>query len=164
MSDVERLLRASMVRFAIEDPASEDAQWCFQQYFAELNARFDSGFNPSLSLSADASELSAPEGALIIARLHAKPIGCVALKFHNASPAELKRMWVDQSARGLGLGRRLIEEAEKHARQAGVHVIRLETNRALSEAIRLYRQSGYIEVPAFNAEPYAHHWFEKTLT
>jgi hypothetical protein len=40
----------------------------------------------------------------------------------------------------------------------------LETNRALAEAIALYRAAGYQEVAAFNDEPYAHHWFEKTLT
>jgi DNA-binding MarR family transcriptional regulator/GNAT superfamily N-acetyltransferase len=164
MSEVERLLQASMVRFTIDDPDSKDARWCFEQYFAELNARFDSGFDPSLSLSADARELTAPEGALIVARLHGQPVGCVALKFHGESPSELKRMWVSQSARGLGLGRRLIEEAEKHARQAGIRVVRLETNRTLVEAIGLYRRSGYVEVEAFNTEPYAHHWFEKKLT
>lgn len=164
MSEVERLLEASMVRFAIEDPNSKDARWCFGQYFAELNTRFDSGFDPSLSLSADARDLTAPEGALIVARLHENPVGCVALKFHGESPSELKRMWVSQSARGFGLGRRLIEEAEKHARQIGVRVIRLETNRTLLEAIGLYRRSGYVEVEAFNSEPYAHHWFEKKLT
>jgi hypothetical protein len=37
------------------------------------------------------------------------------------------------------------------------------TNRALTEAIALYRSAGYREVPPFNTEPYAHHWFEKTL-
>lgn len=164
MSEVERLLQASMVRVAIDDPNSKDARWCFEQYFAELNARFDSGFDPLLSLSADAHELTAPEGALIVARLHGSPIGCVALKFHGESPSELKRMWVSQSVRGLGLGRRLIEEAEIHARQIGIRVVRLETNRTLLEAIGLYRRSGYVEVEAFNAEPYAHHWFEKKLT
>jgi ribosomal protein S18 acetylase RimI-like enzyme len=164
MSEVERLLEASMVNFAIDDPASQAARWCFEQYFAELNARFDSGFDPSLSLSADTRELTAPQGALIVASLHGNPIGCVALKFHGESPCELKRMWVSQSARGLGLGRRLLEEAEKHARQQGVRVVRLETNRTLVEAIGLYRRSGYVEVEAFNTEPYAHHWFEKNLT
>ena len=44
-----------------------------------------------------------------------------------------------------------------------VHLLRLETNRMLTEAQALYRQQGYVEVPAFNAEPYAHHWFEKRL-
>jgi DNA-binding MarR family transcriptional regulator/GNAT superfamily N-acetyltransferase len=163
MSEVERLLQPSLVRFAIEDPNSDSARWCFEQYFVELGERFESGFDPSLSLSADARELTAPAGALIVARLHGNPIGCVALKFHNKSPAELKRMWVSPSARGLGVGRRLIDEAEKHAWQTGARVIRLETNRTLHEAIALYRRSGYVEVDAFSAEPYAHHWFQKKL-
>ena len=66
-------------------------------------------------------------------------------------------------ARGLGLGRRLLLELERHAREAGVKIVRLETNRALTAAIQLYRSSGYREVAAFNDEPYAHHWFEKQL-
>jgi hypothetical protein len=42
-------------------------------------------------------------------------------------------------------------------------LLRLETNKALTEAQSLYRSSGYREVRAFNDEPYAHHWFEKRL-
>ena len=72
-------------------------------------------------------------------------------------------MWIAPTARGLGAGRRLLGELERTAREAGVVVLRLETNRALSEAITLYKRSGYVEVEAFNAEPYAHHWFEKML-
>ena len=72
-------------------------------------------------------------------------------------------MWVAREARGLGLGRRLLRELERHAKEAGAQVVRLETNRTLTEAIQLYRNSGYREVPAFNDEPYAHHWFEKRL-
>ena len=41
--------------------------------------------------------------------------------------------------------------------------VRLETNRTLREAIALYRSAGYAEIERFNAEPYAHHWFEKRL-
>lgn len=54
-------------------------------------------------------------------------------------------------------------ELEGQASARGVQVVRLETNRNLTEAIGLYRSSGYTEVPAFNDEPYAHHWFEKRL-
>ncbi|MGF6756323.1 bifunctional helix-turn-helix transcriptional regulator/GNAT family N-acetyltransferase [Paraburkholderia sp. GAS42] len=164
MAEVERLLQPSFVRFSIEDPTTEDARWCFEQYFAELDKRFESGFDPSLSLSADSCELTAPAGALIVARLRDRPVGCVALKLHKRSPAELKRMWVSPAARGLGVGRRLLDEAEKHVRKSGSRVVRLETNRTLSEAIGLYRRSGYVEVDAFSTEPYAHHWFEKKLT
>ncbi|MCL5996192.1 MAG: helix-turn-helix domain-containing GNAT family N-acetyltransferase [Chloroflexi bacterium] len=164
MGEVERLLSASMVSFAVEDPTTPDARWCIEQYFAELNARFEAGFDPSLSISADAHELTPPAGALLIARLRRQPVGCGALKFHTGAPAELKRMWVAPAARGLGLGRRLLHELEQQARAAGVDVIRLETNRALREAIELYRRNGYREVEAFNNEPYAHHWFEKRLS
>jgi hypothetical protein len=42
-------------------------------------------------------------------------------------------------------------------------VVRLETNAALGEALRLYRSAGYVEVPPFSDEAYADHWFEKRL-
>ena len=163
MTSVERLLRVSMVDLAVEDPRSADARWCIGQYFAELNARFESGFDPSLSISADAEELVPPRGMLVIARLHQTAVGCGALKFHGTAPAELKRMWIAPDVRGLGLGRRLLIDLEHRASAMGAKVIHLETNRALTEAIRLYRESGYREVEPFNDEPYADHWFEKVL-
>jgi DNA-binding MarR family transcriptional regulator/GNAT superfamily N-acetyltransferase len=163
MRQVEQLLGASMITFDIEPPTTPDARWCFDQYFAELGSRFKGGFDPGLSISADPQELTLPRGLLILGRLQGRPVGCGALKFHKKEPAELKRMWIAESARGLGVGRRLLAELERHARKAGVKVLRLETNRALHEAIHLYKRSGYVEVEAFNAEPYAHHWFEKNL-
>jgi ribosomal protein S18 acetylase RimI-like enzyme len=72
-------------------------------------------------------------------------------------------MWVAESARGLGIGRRLLAELEARAAEHGDRSVRLETNAALAEAIALYRSEGYVEVPAFNNEPFAHHWFEKIL-
>jgi hypothetical protein len=101
---------------------------------------------------------------LLIARLEGQPIGCGALKFHAGAPAELKRMWVAPAARGVGLGRRLLAELERHAWDNGVKVLRLETNGALTEAIALYRSAGYRAVAAFNDEPYAQCWFEKRLS
>jgi GNAT superfamily N-acetyltransferase len=84
---------------------------------------------------------------------------CCAIMFHQRRPAELKRMWIAPATRGFGIGRRLLGELERTAGEAGVVVLRLETNRAVSEAIALYKRSGYAEVKAFNAD----HWFEKTL-
>jgi DNA-binding MarR family transcriptional regulator/GNAT superfamily N-acetyltransferase len=164
MAQVERLLIASMVEIAGADPTSADARWCLQQYFAELGERFETGFDPVRSISADAHELTPPGGLLLIARLREEPVGCGALKLHANAPAEIKRMWVAQRARGLGLGRRLLLDLERHARELEVAVLHLETNRTLNEAIHLYRESGYQEVAPFNDEPYAHHWFEKRLS
>jgi DNA-binding MarR family transcriptional regulator/predicted GNAT family N-acyltransferase len=163
MQEVERLLLASLIAIEAEDPASDDARWCLEQYFTELAQRFDGGFDPGLSIPAGADDLTPPAGLLLVARSRGRPVGCGALKFHGREPAELKRMWVSPDARGLGLGRRLLRCLEEEAREAGARIVRLETNGSLREAIALYRSAGYSEVDAFNDEPYAHHWFEKRL-
>jgi DNA-binding MarR family transcriptional regulator/GNAT superfamily N-acetyltransferase len=164
MADVERLLTASMVEVAPIDPSHPNARHCLHAYFTELDRRFDTGFDPALSIPADDQQMRLPAGLFLVATLHAKPIGSGALKFHDNAPAELKRMWVDESVRGLGVGRRLLSELEGHAAKHGVRTLRLETNKTLVEAISLYRSDGYTEVAAFNDEPYAHHWFEKQLS
>jgi ribosomal protein S18 acetylase RimI-like enzyme len=163
MAEVERLLVASAVQVTECDPRHPDARACLRAYFSELSRRFDGGFDPDRSISAGDEELTPPGGLLLVAARHGEPVGCGALKFHGDGPAEIKRMWVSPAVRGLGLGRRLLAELEARASARGVGTLRLETNRALDEAIGLYRDSGYREVAAFNDEPYAHHWLEKTL-
>jgi DNA-binding MarR family transcriptional regulator/ribosomal protein S18 acetylase RimI-like enzyme len=164
MAEVERLLVASVVRVDAVDPRHPDAQACVRAYFSELARRFDDGFDPALSISAEDDELRPPAGLLLVATLHDQAVGCGALKLHaGIAPAEIKRMWVSPTVRGLGLGRRILAELEARAAAHKATAVRLETNRTLAEAIGLYRAAGYREVPAFNDEPYAHHWFEKTL-
>jgi DNA-binding MarR family transcriptional regulator/GNAT superfamily N-acetyltransferase len=163
MTEVERLLMASAIQVAGCDPRHPDARRAVQAYLTELADRFEDGFDPMLSISATVAEMSPPAGFFLLATLHGEPVGCGALKFHPGGPAELKRMWVDPSVRGMGLGRRLLTELEAQAAAHGVRTLRLETNRVLVEAISLYRTAGYREVAAFNDEPYAHHWFEKTI-
>jgi DNA-binding MarR family transcriptional regulator/GNAT superfamily N-acetyltransferase len=163
MNDVEKLLTAAMVHVRAVDPEHPDAHHCLRRYFAELNRRFDAGFDPQRSISADAGELRPPAGVLLVAWLRSEPIGCGALKFHGKAPTEIKRMWVAESVRGLGIGRRLLAELEAQAARHASRVLRLETNRSLTEAIAMYRSAGYVEVDPFNDEPYAHHWFEKRI-
>ena len=163
MGVVERLLTAGLVSIRIDEPTSAAVRCCFASYFAELDARFEAGFDAGRSISADADELSEPRGLVLVARLRDEPVGCGALKLHDGDLAEIKCMWVAPTARGLGLGRRLLRELEASAGHRGATRARLETNRALTEAINLYRSAGYTEVAAFNDEPYADHWFEKRL-
>jgi DNA-binding MarR family transcriptional regulator/GNAT superfamily N-acetyltransferase len=163
MGVVERLLTAGLVEVAIEPPTTSAARFCLESYFAELRTRFDTGFDPTHSISADPEELTEPAGLLLVARLRDEPVGCGALKLHASAPAEIKRMWVAPTARGLGVGRRILQELEAHARARGAAVVHLETNETLREAAALYRSAGYVEVEPFNDEPYAHHWFEKRL-
>ena len=163
MDDVDRLLTAALVQIDSVDPAHPDAQRCLDEYFAELDRRFDAGFDPARSISADLDEMRPPAGAFLVAKSHGDAVGCGALKFHAEAPAEIKRMWVDRRARGLGVGRRLLTALEQRALANGSRTVRLETNEALTEAIAMYRAAGYREVDAFNDEPYAHHWFEKRI-
>jgi DNA-binding MarR family transcriptional regulator/GNAT superfamily N-acetyltransferase len=162
MGSVERLFNASAVRLQVVNPRTRGARYCLEQYFAELAVRFDAGFDPTRGISATADELTSPRGYFVLATLHGEPVGCGALKCHRAF-GEVKRMWVAQSSRGLGIGRRILERLEALARRRSIPVLRLETNKTLKEAQALYRVSGYREVAAFNDEPYAHHWFEKRL-
>ena len=164
MAEVERLLRLAALQIDRVDPASPAARWCVGQYFEELDRRFDSGFDPAASLSAEDGDLVLPRGAFLVASVDGEAVACGAVKSIAAGVGSLKRMWVADAVRGLGVGRRMLEALETQARELGLTTIRLETNHALDEAIRLYRSAGFREVAAFNSDPYAHHWFEKTLT
>ncbi len=163
MRSVEHLVTASLVQVRLVDPEHPDARRCLRAYVAELNRRSDIPFDPSNGSTAEPHEVRPPAGAFVVAYLNDEAIGCGAVKHRPGGPSDIKRMWVAESARGLGLGRRLLTTLERLARDSGARVVHLETNDALVEAIALYRSSGYKEVPAFNAEPFAHHWFAKAL-
>jgi DNA-binding MarR family transcriptional regulator/GNAT superfamily N-acetyltransferase len=164
MGEVERLLTAAMVEIAAVDPADPRARHCVREYAAELQRRFSAGFDPDRSRPVRDDELRPPAGTMLLATLHADPVGCGCLRFHDGEPAEIKRLWVASSVRGLGVGRRLLTALEVRAAERGCRAVRLDTNGSLVEAIAIYRSSGYAEVAPFNDEPYAQHWFEKRLT
>ncbi len=163
MADVERLLRASEITIETVDPAGADAVWCLGQYYEELAVRFQDGFDPGLSTAPDPGVFTPPAGELLVAYSHERAVACGALRLFGEA-ADIKRMWVAPQARGLGLGRRLLRELEQHAVSAGATILRLETNRALTEAISLYRNEGFEEVAPFNDERYADHWFAKRVS
>ncbi len=163
MAEVHRLLQLAGLQIERVDPASPAARWCVGQYFDELDRRFDSGFDPAASLSAEDGDLIPPRGAFLVAFVDGESVACGAVKAISPGVGSLKRMWVSDTVRGLGIGRRMLEALEAQARELGLRTLRLETNRALREAIRLYRSAGFREVAPFNDDPYAHHWFEKRL-
>ncbi len=163
MHAVERLLTSASVQITAVDPEDRDAQYCLKEYVAELNRRSERGFDPAVGATALPDEVRPPAGAFFVAYLHGEAVGCGAVKHHADAPAEIKRMWIAPSARGLGLGRRLLETLEACALAGGAEVAHIETSAALIEAIGLYRSTGWVEVPAFNDEPFADQWFEKAL-
>lgn len=153
--EVRRLLALSMFTVEPEEPRSADARWCLGHYFAELDERFEEGF--------DATVWPADATRLLIARIDGQPAGCGVLKTLNPEVGEIARMWVDRPHRGLGLAKRLLIALEEQALELGFERVRLDTNRALDEAKAMYAGAGYVEIPRYNDNPYANHWFEKRL-
>jgi DNA-binding MarR family transcriptional regulator/GNAT superfamily N-acetyltransferase len=154
-----------VLRTAVQemDPTSTEARYCLGEYYGELARRFAQGFEVARSRDPDATDMRPPRGAFLVAISDGLPIGCVGLKGTGGEFAEIKRLWVAPSARGLGLGRRLMDAAETAARQLGITVLRLDTNSALPEAGQLYRSSGWREIDRFNDDPYPDLFFEKRL-
>ena len=147
-----------------EPAESDDVRWCFEQYYAELDRRMEGGFDVATALPLAPAGLHPPQGLVLVARLAGEPVGCGAVKLDRPAIAEIKRLWVSPVVRRQGLGRRLLVELESHAMTDGKWLARLDTNHCLTEAIALYRRHGYREVPRFNEERFADHWFERDLT
>ncbi len=163
MAEVERLIRAASVEVGAEAADSAEARRCLDAYFGELKARFEGGFDASNDKSARADDMGPPSGLFVLARLDGDAVGCGGLKRTGKTAGEIKRVWTAPSARGIGVARRILHALEGAARDMGLKTLRLDTNRALTEAHALYRREGFREVAPFNDNPYAHHWFEKRL-
>ena len=161
---VEQLYLTSLVDLRLVDPDESDAQRCLRAYFTELRRRApERDFDPDTGATAHPHEVRPPRGAFVVVYVRDEPVGCGALKHQPGNVSDIKRMWIAESARGMGLGRRLLRHLECLATEYGSTEVHLETNDVLSEALALYRAAGYIEVSPFNNEPFADRWFAKQL-
>ncbi|GLS85487.1 PadR family transcriptional regulator [Cypionkella aquatica] len=145
------------------DPNAPEALACLQSYYDVLAQKID-GITPdmlTLPLS-DPQNYVAPRGAFVIAYSDDLPVGCVSVRPHAPTTAEVKRLWVDSSARGHGLARRLMHTIETRAKALGYTSLILDTNQALPEAIALYHTTGWTPIPPYTDFP-ATHWFGKAL-
>jgi GNAT superfamily N-acetyltransferase len=163
MDLVASVLGRSLIAVEEMDPRHNDARFCLSEYYAELARRFENGFEVSLSRDPDAVDMIRPRGAFLVAMSDSLPIGCVGLKGTGSEVAEIKRLWVAPSARGLGLARRLMTAAEGVARELSINILRLDTNSTLAEAQQLYRNTGWSEIDRFNDDPYPDTFFERHL-
>ncbi|MGH3761766.1 GNAT family N-acetyltransferase [Actinophytocola sp.] len=163
MREVDRLLTAAEVTIEPVDPDHEHARYCRNAYYAEICRRFEQGFDPDAGIPAEGDRCARRP----VCCSWSTCVGCRSAAARCGSPpgepAHFRRMWVDDSARGLGIGRRLLVELESRAAAHGCDTVALETNRALTEAIAMYRSAGYVEVEPFNDEVHAHRWFTKRL-
>jgi ribosomal protein S18 acetylase RimI-like enzyme len=110
-----------------------------------------------------------PRGRLLVATADGRPAGCVALRpLDELGPeqCEMKRLYVVPNARGLGIGRLLVERLMAEARAEGYRVMKLDTDSdaRFRAAIALYRSFGFVECERYNADPDPKTlWFEKRL-
>jgi DNA-binding MarR family transcriptional regulator/predicted GNAT family acetyltransferase len=161
LATADLLVRAATVDLEQVDPTDPDARTAVERYFAELDRRFDTGFDPGEA--DDPERYRPPRGTFVVARSDGDPVACGAVQPIDEHTAEIKRMWVHDDWRGAGLGARMLRRLEDDARQAGYEVVRLDTNSALTEAIAMYERAGYRGIERYNDNPYARAWFEKGL-
>lgn len=151
------------------DPSRPEADALLWEYFDEMVSRYQ--HRPATpdevrgAMVEDPSDdLFGTSGVFIIAYRHSDALGCLGLRFRPDLVGQVTRMFVVERERGRGVGRALLSEVETIARRLGFARLELDTRDDLVEARRLYVRSGFREVPAFNAGPYAEHWFAKSLT
>ena len=161
LEEADLLVRAATVTLETVDPAATAARDAVGRYFAEIGRRF--GFDPAGESEKDSRLLVPPAGLFVVAVSDGEPVACGGVQTIAPGAGELKRMWVHDDWRGAGLGSRLLRHLESEARALGHEVIRLDTNGALGEALALYQRAGYREVPRYNDNPWATHFFEKRL-
>jgi DNA-binding MarR family transcriptional regulator/predicted N-acetyltransferase YhbS len=162
LAEADLLVRAATVTLEPADPADGKAREAVGRYFAEIRGRF--GFDPAGESDKDAKLLIPPDGVFVLAVSDGAPVACGGLHTMSEGVGELKRMWVDDDWRGVGLGSRLLRHLEDQARTLRHAVVRLDTNGALAEAISMYERAGYQAVDRYNDNPWATHFFEKKLT
>ena len=159
---VQRLLRLAAINVQVADPGSADARGCLAAFAAELRDRYPEGFDEADLVQP--REVRGDAGVFLVAYEDGCPVGCGALRVLEPGAGEIRHVWAAAGVRGLGVGRRLLSELELKAAARGLGVVRLGTHRALTEAIQLYRSSGYTEIPPYGDVPHVHYWFEKRLS
>ncbi|MGH1465991.1 MAG: GNAT family N-acetyltransferase [Cognatishimia sp.] len=146
------------------NPTDSEAIHCLKQYYAELEARFERGFDVSQSNDPEANAMIRPRGVFYVAMMEGAPVGCVGVKGTGREVAEIKRLWVSPKARGKGLARQLMAACDTAAVALGITTLRLDTNSALPEAAALYHTLGWHLIDRFNDDPYPDLFFEKALS
>jgi len=86
---------------------------------------------------------------VVVAYLEKFPVGCGAIKDYSNDTAEVKRMFVLSAIRGQSVGKKVLEELERWAKELNYTHLILETGKAQPEAIRLYQKSGYTVIPNY---------------
>jgi GNAT superfamily N-acetyltransferase len=151
------------VRIEVTDASSDEVEGLLAAYVAEMQATFD--YQSSRGMPTTPADFEAGQGRFFVVRDDdGTPVGCGGVRLLDPQTAEVKRMWIVPSARGRGLGRELLAALEQAAVELGAERGVLDTFDVLGPAMALYRSAGWQEVPAYNDNRQATHWFAKALS
>jgi GNAT superfamily N-acetyltransferase len=144
------------------DARSDEARALVASYIAEIEKTF--GYDSTRAVPVTDEDFDPPTGQFLVVRdERGAAVGCGAVRLLDPATAEVKRMWVSPTMRGRGAGWALLQALESAAVALGATKGVLDTNVTLTSALALYRANGWHEVPAYNENPEATHWFAKDL-
>lgn len=147
MQRIQTLLQGRAPSYLLRDPQPGDMglvvqqqaalyareyhwNWEFEALVAEIVAKYLREFDPSCE-------------RCWIAEKDGEVVGSVFVIRHDETTAKLRMLYVDASARGMGIGQRLVDECLRFARHAGYQRMVLWTMSALTDACRLYQKAGF---------------------
>lgn len=161
-----------MVTWREARTTDDAARVLLDQYFSAREHGFPPEQGRYRRATPDAAQFTAPHGVFLLVEgenLSGEPadVGCGGIRRIDDGPQgarfELKHLWVQPHARRIGLGRALVEELERRARELGAAELVLDTNDSLAEAAALYRALGLTPIEPFNDNPNATAWLGKRL-
>lgn len=151
------------MRIEVADAGSDEVATLLAAYVEAMQVSFD--YQTSRGMPTTPADFEPGKGRFFVVRDDdGTPVGCGGVRLLDPQAAEVKRMWLDPSARGRGLGRELLAALEQAAVDLGASRGVLDTFDVLGPAMALYRSAGWQEVPAYNDNRQATRWFAKQLS
>ena len=149
-------------RFERWDPEQPPASDLLAEMRFELNDVYET-FNRLDNPPLDPAELRQPSGAYLVGFDADVVVAGGGFRRLTDDVAEIKRMFVRPASRSRGVARALLAALEQEALRSGYSATRLDTGPRQAHGLALYRSAGYVEVPAYNDNPFACFWGEKVL-
>ena len=152
-----------MPQFRAVPVADALANELLSEYFSYRAESFPtpSGYVTTYPVS---EQFEPPRGVFVVIEDAGSVLGCGGIRQLDPGRFEVKHLWVRPQGRGAGLGRKLVAELERRAREWGASELVLDTNESLEAAGGLYRSSGFETCEPYNENPNATTWYRKLLS